>query len=107
MGSLAQSALEINGVGGEVEAINSTGPNGDLCGGFTVRAKYCQAPPCTPFPPPAPVPKSSTPAFGCVTAELGLSVPLLAVICLSVCLSVRLSVCLFLQLPVCLLFADL
>ncbi|KAL3162994.1 hypothetical protein ABBQ32_009426 [Trebouxia sp. C0010 RCD-2024] len=39
VGSLAESALEINEGAGRIEAINSTGPNGDLCGGFTIRAK--------------------------------------------------------------------
>ncbi|KAL0045825.1 hypothetical protein WJX82_005870 [Trebouxia sp. C0006] len=36
---LSPSALLINGGQGIIEALNNTGPNGDLCGGFSIRAK--------------------------------------------------------------------
>ena len=38
-GSLSRSAIEINDGAGLVESLNSTGIYGDLCGGFTIRAK--------------------------------------------------------------------
>lgn len=39
VGTLAASSLVINDGQGVIEALNNTGPNGDLCGGFTIRAK--------------------------------------------------------------------
>ncbi len=39
VGTLATSALEINDGQGVIEALNNTGANGDLCGGFTIRAR--------------------------------------------------------------------
>ncbi len=39
MAELSPSALLINGGQGIIEALNNTGPNGDLCGGFSIRAK--------------------------------------------------------------------
>lgn len=45
VGTLATSALEINDGQGVIEALNNTGANGDLCGGFTIRARV----PFTPW----------------------------------------------------------
>lgn len=39
MGSLSASAIDINDGAGVIEALNNTGMYGDLCGGFTIRAK--------------------------------------------------------------------
>ena len=39
MASLATSALDINDGQGVIEALNNTGVNGNLCGGFTIRAR--------------------------------------------------------------------
>ena len=39
MATLPTTALEINDGLGRIEALNNTGVYGDLCGGFTIRAK--------------------------------------------------------------------
>lgn len=39
VGTLATSALDINDGQGVIEALNNTGADGDLCGGFTIRAR--------------------------------------------------------------------